>query len=126
MTRAGPAGRRPTWRSTWRQRPRGRRRTPPSTRTAGSALRPSTTSSASSARPGYTRWRPLTTILYRRLSASTCSGCLVPTELMSEIDPQGPIKAAPFEDLRVLAVEQFGAGPFGTLQLADLGATVIK
>ena len=33
---------------------------------------------------------------------------------------------APLDDLVVLAVEQFGAGPFGTLQLADLGATVIK
>ena len=33
---------------------------------------------------------------------------------------------APLSDLRVLAVEQFGAGPWGTLQLADLGADVIK
>jgi crotonobetainyl-CoA:carnitine CoA-transferase CaiB-like acyl-CoA transferase len=32
----------------------------------------------------------------------------------------------PLADLRVLAIEQFGAGPFGTLQLADLGAEVIK
>jgi crotonobetainyl-CoA:carnitine CoA-transferase CaiB-like acyl-CoA transferase len=32
----------------------------------------------------------------------------------------------PLDDLRVLAIEQFGAGPFGTLQLADLGAEVIK
>jgi crotonobetainyl-CoA:carnitine CoA-transferase CaiB-like acyl-CoA transferase len=28
--------------------------------------------------------------------------------------------------VRIIAVEQFGAGPFGTLQLADLGADVIK
>lgn len=33
---------------------------------------------------------------------------------------------APLADVRILAVEQFGAGPFGSLQLADLGATVIK
>ena len=32
----------------------------------------------------------------------------------------------PLTDLRVVAIEQFGAGPFGTMQLADLGADVIK
>ncbi len=32
----------------------------------------------------------------------------------------------PLADVRVLAVEQFGAGPWATLQLADLGADVIK
>jgi crotonobetainyl-CoA:carnitine CoA-transferase CaiB-like acyl-CoA transferase len=32
----------------------------------------------------------------------------------------------PLEGVRVLAVEQFGAGPWATLQLADLGAQVIK
>ncbi|MFC2176931.1 CaiB/BaiF CoA transferase family protein [Actinomycetota bacterium] len=32
----------------------------------------------------------------------------------------------PLEDLRILAIEQYGAGPFGSLQLADLGADVIK
>lgn len=32
----------------------------------------------------------------------------------------------PLRDVRVLAIEQFGAGPWGTLQLADLGAEVIK
>lgn len=30
------------------------------------------------------------------------------------------------QGVRILAVEQFGAGPFGTLHLADLGAEVIK
>lgn len=32
----------------------------------------------------------------------------------------------PLADVRILAVEQFGAGPWGTLQLADLGAEVVK
>ena len=32
----------------------------------------------------------------------------------------------PLADVRILAVEQFGAGPWGTLQLADLGAEIVK
>jgi crotonobetainyl-CoA:carnitine CoA-transferase CaiB-like acyl-CoA transferase len=32
----------------------------------------------------------------------------------------------PLTDIRIIAVEQYGAGPWGTLQLADLGAEVIK
>lgn len=32
----------------------------------------------------------------------------------------------PLSGLRILAVSQYGAGPFGTLQLADMGAEVIK
>ena len=44
---------------------------------------------------------------------------------LSEIDARDR-RAAPLAGLRVIAVEQFGAGPFGTLLLADLGADVIK
>ncbi|MBB4660617.1 CaiB/BaiF CoA transferase family protein [Conexibacter arvalis] len=36
------------------------------------------------------------------------------------------VPRAPLADVTVLAVEQFGAGPWGTRQLSDLGATVIK
>ena len=32
----------------------------------------------------------------------------------------------PLEGVRVIAVEHYAAGPYGTLQLADLGAEVIK
>jgi crotonobetainyl-CoA:carnitine CoA-transferase CaiB-like acyl-CoA transferase len=32
----------------------------------------------------------------------------------------------PFADIRVVSVEQFGAGPWATLQLADLGAEIVK
>jgi crotonobetainyl-CoA:carnitine CoA-transferase CaiB-like acyl-CoA transferase len=32
----------------------------------------------------------------------------------------------PLADLRILAIEQYGAGPFGSVHLADLGAEVIK
>ncbi len=41
--------------------------------------------------------------------------------MSDEKDAPGPLA-----DLRIVAVEQFGAGPFGTLLLADLGAEVIK
>lgn len=32
----------------------------------------------------------------------------------------------PLQDIRIIAVEQYGAGPFGSVHLADLGADVIK
>ena len=32
----------------------------------------------------------------------------------------------PLADIRIIAIEQFGAGPWGSMQLADLGAEVIK
>lgn len=32
----------------------------------------------------------------------------------------------PLTDVRIIAVEQYGAGPFGSMHLADLGADVIK
>lgn len=32
----------------------------------------------------------------------------------------------PLQGVRILAVEQYGAGPFGSMQLADMGAEVIK
>jgi crotonobetainyl-CoA:carnitine CoA-transferase CaiB-like acyl-CoA transferase len=35
-------------------------------------------------------------------------------------------RGGPLSDLRIVALEQYGAGPFATLHLADLGAEVIK
>ena len=32
----------------------------------------------------------------------------------------------PLADVRIVSVEQFGAGPWATLQLSDLGAEIIK
>jgi crotonobetainyl-CoA:carnitine CoA-transferase CaiB-like acyl-CoA transferase len=37
-----------------------------------------------------------------------------------------PSSGAPLAGVRVVAVEQYGAGPFGTMYLADLGAEIIK
>ena len=37
-----------------------------------------------------------------------------------------PPAAPVLQGLRILSVEQYGAGPFGTQYLADLGAEVIK
>jgi crotonobetainyl-CoA:carnitine CoA-transferase CaiB-like acyl-CoA transferase len=36
------------------------------------------------------------------------------------------VSVAPLHGVRIIAVEQFGAGPFGTMYLADMGAEVIK
>ena len=33
---------------------------------------------------------------------------------------------APLDSVRVIAFEQYGAGPWGTMHLADLGAEIIK
>ena len=35
-------------------------------------------------------------------------------------------REAPLAGLRVISVEQYGAGPFGTMYLADLGAEIVK
>ena len=32
----------------------------------------------------------------------------------------------PLADVRIVAIEQYGAGPFASMQLADLGADVVK
>jgi crotonobetainyl-CoA:carnitine CoA-transferase CaiB-like acyl-CoA transferase len=40
--------------------------------------------------------------------------------------PEPESRPAPLSGLRVIAVEQYGAGPFGTMYLADLGADIIK
>lgn len=38
----------------------------------------------------------------------------------------GTAARRPLEDVRIIAVEQYGAGPWGSLHLADLGAEVVK
>ncbi len=42
---------------------------------------------------------------------------------MSDVYSDGVL---PLEDVRIVAIEQYGAGPFGSVHLADLGAEVIK
>jgi crotonobetainyl-CoA:carnitine CoA-transferase CaiB-like acyl-CoA transferase len=48
------------------------------------------------------------------------------SERRVESIPVASMQRGPLADLRVLAIEQFGAGPWGSMQLADLGADVIK
>ena len=56
---------------------------------------------------------------------NTLSTAGLGVESMNE--PAAPEEShAPLTGLRIVAIEQFGAGPFGTLLLADLGAEVIK
>lgn len=45
-----------------------------------------------------------------------------PTRPVAGPDP----RPAPLAGVRIVAVEQYGAGPFGTLYLADLGADIVK
>ncbi len=41
-------------------------------------------------------------------------------------EPAPGRRPAPLAGVRIIAIEQYGAGPFGTLYLADLGAEIIK
>lgn len=45
---------------------------------------------------------------------------------MSTVYGEEVTERLPLEGVRILAVEQFGAGPWATLQLSDMGADVIK
>ncbi len=45
---------------------------------------------------------------------------------MNEDAGTGSPTRRPLDDIRIVAIEQYGAGPFGSMQLADLGAEVIK
>jgi crotonobetainyl-CoA:carnitine CoA-transferase CaiB-like acyl-CoA transferase len=47
------------------------------------------------------------------------------SDIYTSASPHGDGERKPLADVRILAVEQFGAGPWATLQLADLGAEVI-
>ena len=43
------------------------------------------------------------------------------TEVQTKTDTRPPL-----EGVRIISVEQFGAGPWGTMMLADLGAEILK
>lgn len=43
-----------------------------------------------------------------------------------EVDQEEGTRRGPLHDVRIVAIEQYGAGPFGSVHLADLGAEVIK
>ena len=44
---------------------------------------------------------------------------------MADAESPAPVHQ-PLSDVRIIALEQFGAGPYGSVHLADLGAEVIK
>ena len=58
--------------------------------------------------------------------SSRRTGSLEQVERLADAVLGGGRMTLPLADVRVVAVEQFGAGPWGTLQLADLGAEIIK
>ena len=45
---------------------------------------------------------------------------------MSDSNDQASVPRLPLEGVRIIAFEQYGAGPWGTLHLADMGAEIIK
>ena len=45
-------------------------------------------------------------------------------EVSDEDSGENPL--TPLGDVRIIALEQYGAGPFGSVHLAELGAEVIK
>lgn len=59
-----------------------------------------------------------------------CGRCYLSTQLNVMIDDKHTDKhtnvTAPLKGLRIIAVEQYGAGPFGTAFLVNMGAEVIK
>ena len=59
-----------------------------------------------------------------RLAPAPAAGARLGTTLA--LSDTTTVASLPLEDVRVVAVEQYGAGPWGTLQLADLGAEIIK
>ena len=46
--------------------------------------------------------------------------------IAKQLIKRNPVAMKPLEGLRIAALEQFGAAPYGTMLLADLGAEVIK
>ncbi len=49
-----------------------------------------------------------------------------PTRTARSADRADGANGAPLAGVRIIAIEQYGAGPFGTLYLSDLGADVVK
>src|SRR5262249_60545832 len=69
-------------------------------------------------RPSPTRWGASSG---RGMSAPSSPASPKPIRAKRLIDPMLPLSG-----LRVIAIEQYGAGPFGSMMLADLGAEILK
>ena len=48
------------------------------------------------------------------------------TGLLKMVEEDSKRNNLPLEGISIVAVEQYGAGPWGTMILADLGAEIIK
>ena len=79
-------------------------------------LEPARDTASESSRVSHGLRRLMASVLYLRAGSRTPANVQMPEETMVK----------PLEDVRIVAVEQFGAGPFCSLHLADLGAEVIK
>src|SRR5208282_678129 len=116
MSAASAATWRPAWPSSSPLRPRSTSRSRRCAFTAPTATPRSSSSSASTATPrSSSSARAPTSCSASSSRASSSSGIRSKERAM-----------LPLAGLRIIAVEQYGAGPYGTMQLADLGAEVIK
>ena len=113
-TRCSPAARRPTWPSTWRPRPAGKRPTCACRRTAASASPPRYDVERKFRETRLYQVAPISTNMIYAYVAEHVLG------LPRSFD-DGGARPAPLDGITVVALEHAIAAPFCTRQLADLG-----
>src|SRR5512134_165247 len=119
MMRGGAVISKRAWRSSTRRKPRSRTAWRRCASTAPTATRRSSTSSATTGTRRCSRSAKAPTSCSALSSRASWSSDILRERRSSQ-------SMLPLSGVRVLAVEQYGAGPFGTMFLADQGAEVIK